>query len=104
MAKFLGKVQFPCTIQQGRGLEGAITNITQIGYVDGEAGQLIYRGCGIEDLCEHSNFEEVAFLLIFGNLPSKSELASFQDKLRSGGSIPDPVVKLIESLPRDAHP
>lgn len=104
MAKFMGKVEFPCTIQQGRGLEGAITNITQIGYVDGEAGQLIYRGFSIEDLCEHSNFEEVAFLLMFGSLPSKSELSSFRDKLRSGGQLPEPVIKLVESLPKNAHP
>ncbi|MFQ5425058.1 MAG: citrate/2-methylcitrate synthase [Phycisphaerae bacterium] len=104
MAKFLGKVEFPCTIQQGRGLEGAITNITQIGYVDGQAGRLVYRGCGIEDLCEHSTFEEVAYLLIFGRLPDRSELSSFRDKLRSRGRIPEAVKALITSMPKTAHP
>ena len=68
MAKFLGKIDFPCTIELGRGLEGAITNLTKIGYVDGQAGALIYRGYSIEELCEHSNYEEVAYLLIFGEI------------------------------------
>jgi len=38
MPKFLGRVEFPCTIELGRGLEGAITNVSKVGYVDGEAG------------------------------------------------------------------
>lgn len=104
MAKFLGKIDFPCTIELGRGLEGAITNLTKIGYVDGQAGALIYRGYSIEELCEHSNYEEVAYLLIFGELPSASQLADFVGELRVAGELPESVVKLIEASPRDAHP
>lgn len=104
MAKFLGKIDFPCTIELGRGLEGAITNLTKIGYVDGQAGALIYRGYSIEELCEHSTYEEVAYLLIFGELPSASQLADFVGELRVAGELPESVVKLIEASPRDAHP
>jgi citrate synthase len=104
MAKFLGKIDFPCTIEQGRGLEGAITNLTKIGYVDGQAGALIYRGYSIEDLCEHSTYEEVAYLLIFGELPTASQLAGFEEQLRIAGDLPEPLVRLIEAKPRDAHP
>ena len=104
MAKFLGRVEFPCTIEQGRGLEGAITNITRIGYVDGEAGELIYRGYTIEDLCAHSTYEEVCYLLIFGTLPTETELAGFRQKLRGAGQVPRPVAELIERMPADAHP
>ena len=104
MAKFVGRVEFPCTIEQGRGLEGAITNVTRIGYVDGQAGHLIYRGHSIETLCESSTYEEVAYLLIFGNLPTQSELEGFQAKLRAGGKLPDPIKQLVSSLPHDAHP
>ncbi len=104
MAKFLGRVEFPCTIEQGRGLEGAITNITRIGYVDGEAGELIYRGYKIEDLCAHSTYEEVCYLLIFGTLPTETELADFREKLRGAGRLPPPVAELIERMPADAHP
>ena len=104
MPKFLGKVEFPCTIEQGRGLEGAITNGTQIGFVDGEAGSLNYRGHQIGDLCEKSSFGETAYLLMFGKLPQKHELDGFRAKLQQGAALPDPVHKIIETLPRDAYP
>ncbi len=104
MAKFLGRIEFPCTIELGRGLEGAITNITKIGFVNGEEGKLIYRGYSIEDLSQHATFEEVAYLLIFGKLPTRGELQGFETKLRSAGRLPDPARKLLETLPADAHP
>ena len=104
MAKFLGKVEFPCTIELGRGLEGAITNITKIGYVDGQAGALIYRGYSIEDLCDHCTFEEVAYLLMFGDLPTSAQMEAFEEKLRQAGTLPEPVTRMIEALPKDAHP
>ncbi len=104
MGKFHGKVEFPVTIEQGRGLDGAIVNVTKIGYVDGEAGELNYRGYMIGDLCEHSTYEEVAYLLFYGKLPTRPELTAFQSKLRAGATIPPAVAKLLESLPRDAHP
>lgn len=104
MPKFLGRIEFPCTIELGRGLEGAITNVTQIGYVDGEAGKLNYRGYSIEDLCANCTYEEVAYLLVYGKLPTSSELAAFQRKVRPSRAIPGPVGDLIRSLPKDAHP
>ncbi|MCB9858392.1 MAG: citrate/2-methylcitrate synthase [Phycisphaerales bacterium] len=104
MAKFMGRVEFPCTIELGKGLEGAITNITKIGYVDGQEGHLVYRGYSIEDLCENSNYEEVAYLLIYGNLPTASQLADFESKMRAERTLPDEVKELIKSLPHDCHP
>ncbi|MBX3397065.1 MAG: citrate/2-methylcitrate synthase [Phycisphaerae bacterium] len=104
MPKFLGKVEFPVTIELGKGLEGAITNITRIGYVDGEEGHLIYRGYSIEELCEHSNYSEVAYLLIFGKMPTRAEQDAFSAKLQAGAVLPPAVVKVIDALPRDASP
>lgn len=104
MANYLGRIEFPCTIELGRGLEGAITNITKIGFVDGQGGRLIYRGFPIEELCENSWFEEVAFLLINGRLPKKAEVEQFTDQLRRASELPEPIMRLIESMPRDAHP
>ncbi len=104
MAKFLGKIEFPCTIELGRGLEGAITNITQVGFVNGEEGTLNYRGYTIEDLCENSNYAEVAYLLMFGKLPIRDEIEGFRTKLQAAATLPDQVVKVIQSLPRDAYP
>jgi len=104
MANFLGRIEFPCTIELGRGLEGAITNITKIGYVDGAGGRLIYRGYPIEELCSHGRFAEVAYLLYFGKLPTQAELNAFSNKLRDNSNLPDPIWRLLQSLPQDAHP
>ncbi|HWL94120.1 MAG TPA: citrate/2-methylcitrate synthase [Phycisphaerae bacterium] len=104
MPKFLGKIEFPVTVELGKGLEGAITNLTKIGYVDGEAGHLVYRGYTIEELCEHSNYAEVAYLLIFGKLPTSAEIAGFGAKLQAAAALPPAVVKVIDALPRDCSP
>ncbi|MBU1086693.1 MAG: citrate/2-methylcitrate synthase [Candidatus Omnitrophica bacterium] len=68
-----------CTV--GPGLEGAIACETKIGYVNGAKGWLIYRGYNIFDLCAYSTFEEVSYLLMYGYLPSESQLSSFKKKL-----------------------
>ena len=57
-----------------------ICNTSKISYIDGDKGGLEYRGIPIEQLAEHSSFLEVAFLLIFGDLPSKNQLNTFQEK------------------------
>lgn len=104
MAKFLGKVEFPVTVELGKGLEGAITNLTKIGFVNGEEGHLNYRGYSIEDLCENSNYGEVAYLLMFGKLPKSGEIDGFRTKLQAAATLPPEVVKVIDTLPRDANP
>jgi len=81
--KFTGKVEWPVKIELNKGLEGAITCESTIGYVDGQKGWLVYRGYNIFDLAKHSNFEETAYLLIYGKLPSKKELDEFSSRLVS---------------------
>ena len=73
---YRGDFEFPVTVELGPGLEGAITNKTKIGYVDGQAGRLVYRGYSIEDLTEHSTYEETAYLLVFGRLPTTTSSLS----------------------------
>ena len=60
------------------GYMNTICNTSKICYIDGDKGVLEYRGIPIEQLAEHSTFLEVAFLLIFGELPSKPQLQSFE--------------------------
>lgn len=81
-----------CTI--GPGLEGAIACETKIGYVNGTRGDLVYRGHRIFDLCVHSTFEEVSYLLLKGKLPSRKQLDNFEKKLKSARHIPDTLRKL----------
>lgn len=70
-----------CTV--GPGLEGAIACESSVGYVNGSKGWLVYRGYNIFDLCAHSTFEEVCYLLLYGSLPKTRELEEFaQDLVR----------------------
>ncbi len=96
--KFLGHVDFK------RGLEGAITNETRIGYIDGERGWLVYRGYNIEDLAEHSTFEETSYLIVYGRLPTRAELSQWNDRLTNGRPIPAVLVDALRRLPKEAHP
>jgi len=85
-----------CTV--GPGLEGAIACESKVGYVNGEKGELVYRGYDIFDLCAYSTFEEVSFLLLHGHLPTKEEFAAFNAKLTQYRNIDD-VLRLMLSFP-----
>lgn len=76
-------VQWPLQCTVGPGLEGAIACESEIGYVNGSKGWLIYRGYDIFDLCAYSTFEEVCHLLMHGSLPTPSQLEVFKKKLIS---------------------
>ncbi|MCG2711020.1 MAG: citrate/2-methylcitrate synthase [Candidatus Omnitrophica bacterium] len=74
-------INWPVECVVGPGLEGAIACETRIGYVNGSKGWLIYRGYNIFDLCAYATFEEVSYLLMYGYLPSNTQLAAFKKKL-----------------------
>jgi citrate synthase len=77
---------------------------SSITYVDGDKGVLLYRGYPIEELAEQSNFEEVAYLLMFGELPSEQEYAQFTDKIGDVSLLHDQVLRFYRGFRRDAHP
>src|SRR5688572_31762456 len=62
------------TAPPATGLEGVVVAESEISFVDGQAGRLVYRGYAIEDLAAHSTFEETVALLLFGELPTQAEL------------------------------
>jgi citrate synthase len=84
-----------------RNIEVADTRICSI---DGENGKLIYRGYDILDLVNHSTFEETAYLLLFGELPSPDELEDFSGRLREARSIPDTIIRNLKTRPKRAPP
>ncbi|MHA1150770.1 MAG: citrate/2-methylcitrate synthase [Promethearchaeota archaeon] len=84
-----------------KGLVGLYVDETSICHIDGEHGQLYYRGYSINTLVEKSTFEEVAFLLIYGHLPSKTDLAEFKDMLVKERNIPDNILSILKSFPRN---
>ena len=77
---------------------------TKISSIDGENGKLIYRGYDILDLVSHSTFEETAYLLLFGELPSTGSLADFSRRLRQARSLPEPILKTLMTRPTRARP
>ena len=88
----------------GAGLEGVVAAKSEICFIDGVAGRLVYRGYEIGDLVENASYEEVAFLLWDGKLPNKSELAQLKRDIGSNMSLPPHVAKILESLPAATQP
>ncbi len=86
------------------GLAGVVAGETSICTVGKEGVGLTYRGYTIEDLAEKSTFEEVAYLLIYGELPTASQLNEYRKKLASLRGLPAALKLVLEQLPRDAHP
>ena len=86
------------------GLAGVPAAESAVSYIDGKAGILKYRGFRVETLAEKSNYEEVAYLLLYGSLPTQAELDGFNARLGEYRVLPDALVKAIRALPRDAHP
>ena len=85
-------------------LSGVTAGSTALCSVGKSGNDLHYRGYDILDLAENCEFEEVAFLLIHGKLPIKSELTAYKAKLKSLRGLPTTVKKVLEALPKTAHP
>jgi citrate synthase len=87
-----------------RGLEGVVANESSICYVFGEEGRLIYRGYDINDLADHSTFEETAYLLLYGDLPTRDQLKGFTADLKGMQKLDRVVQRVIRDAPVTAHP
>lgn len=77
---------------------------SEITFLNGEEGILRYRGYSIEDLCDKASFIEVAYLLIFGNLPSSKELKSFNKSIKNQSLVDEDIKTILKSFPKSAHP
>ena len=86
------------------GLAGIPAAESAVSFIDGEKGVLEYRGYPIGDLAEKSTFEETTYLLLFGELPSRSEFDTFNQELIEHRPVKYHIVDLIKSLPDDGHP
>jgi len=86
-----------------QGLAGVVAGKSAISTV-GQGIGLHYRGYSIEDLSMHASFEEVAYLLLYGRLPTKTELTHYQQQLISQRNLPEALKKVLEQLPASSHP
>ena len=87
-----------------KGLEGVIAAQSHLCKVDGEAGQLIYRGYDIGELAGNATYEEVSYLLFYGNLPTRTQLTTWTDQLEAQRTLEDPVRAILEEVPAKAPP
>ncbi len=88
----------------GAGLRGVSAGETRLCTVGKEGTGLTYLGYDIRELADQAQFEEVAYMLLRGELPSSTELASFRDRLRARRALPAPLREVLERIPADAHP
>lgn len=85
------------------GLAGVIAGESAICWVDPDAG-LLYRGYDVHELAGHTTFEEVAWLLLNGELPAKEQTADFRRQLATERALPEPVLEMLRLLPANTHP
>ena len=89
---------------EGAGLRGQVAGKTSLSTV-GKAGKgLTYRGYEIEVLAEKASFEEVAYMLLYGNLPNQEEFNTYSEKLKKLRALPNELKEVLENIPASAHP
>ena len=86
------------------GYKNTGATISEITYLDGDAGELYYRGYPIEQIAEQSNFTEVMYLLLHGELPNKDQFADFEAGIKKYNFVADEMKRLIDVFPSSAHP
>ena len=90
-------------VKINRGLKGIYFERSAVSHIDGSAGTLSYRGYSIDALATESTFEEVSYLLIYGDLPTQAELADFDAKLKDARELPASIYDVIRAT-KDGHP
>ena len=89
--------------QVHRGLQGVYFDRSNVTFIDGKKGILLYRGYSIDELAKHASFEEICYLLIEGDLPNKKQLNEYDQKLKQHRFLPKELIALITSM-SEAHP
>jgi citrate synthase len=94
----------PSTPAKTGGLEGVVAARSEICFIDGNAGKLVYRGYDIGDLVENASFEETAYLLWHNKLPNSAELAELKNQISANSALPRHVHELLFALPHRTQP
>lgn len=91
-------------VLSGAGLRGQVAGQTALSTVGQAGAGLTYRGYDVRELAADAQFEEVAYLLLYGELPTKAELAAYTAKLGKLRDLPQALKEVLERIPTDAHP
>ncbi|SEO88096.1 bifunctional 2-methylcitrate synthase/citrate synthase [Aquisalimonas asiatica] len=88
----------------GAGLRGQSAGATALCTVGQKGTGLTYRGYDVRDLADNTSFEEVAYLILYGELPTRSQLDAYIQRLKGMRDLPQPLREVLERIPKDAHP
>lgn len=91
-------------VLSGAGLRGQVAGKTALSTVGVSGAGLTYRGYDVKDLAENCEFEEVAYLIFFGELPTTEQLAAYKAKLKGLRQLPQALKEVLERIPADSHP
>nr|WP_298891174.1 2-methylcitrate synthase [uncultured Acinetobacter sp.] len=91
-------------VLSGAGLRGQVAGKTALSTVGKSGAGLTYRGYDVQDLAEHCQFEEVAYLILYGELPTQAQLDAYKTKLKGLRSLPQALKEVLERIPANAHP
>ena len=86
------------------GYKNTGATLSDITYLDGDLGELFYRGYPIEQIAEKSNFSEVMYLLLHGELPNASQFTQFENNIKNYNFVAEEMKKILDAFPRSAHP
>ena len=86
------------------GLEGVVAFESTVSHIDGTVPELVIRGYDINDIVNNLNFEQMAYLLLYGELPSSNQLAGFDAELKSLRHVPSSVLEFLSGVPKNSHP
>ena len=95
--------ELPNTPKVHRGLKDVYFERSEATFIDGKAGELRYRGYSIHDLAQHSTFEETAYLLLYGELPTAAQLTRFDRDLEAERQLPQAILDIVATI-KTAHP
>src|SRR5437763_11084997 len=90
--------------EPSNGLEDVVIANSSICFIDGDKGILRYRGYDVNELAEKSTYEEVSYLLFYGQLPNARQLGAFTQELRANRPIPDGLVAILKMIPAKTDP
>lgn len=99
-----GTVEATSSSVKAEGLRGVHVSDSSISLVDGVNGQLLYRGYDISDLAEHSSFEETCFLLLNGQLPTRTQLKEFSKQVAADRRLPPAALRFVRQVSKDGNP
>ena len=90
--------------QVHEGLDGVVAFESSISHIDGAVPELVIRGYDINDIVNNLTYEQMAYLLLYGDLPNTTQLSNFDEELKSFRNVPSLILDFLSNVPKTSHP